>query len=322
MKYIFLGLITLFNSYSLVSQNDFGKSQDLGRIVISTYVPNELEGSSDISMKFLANKLDQITTNSGLGGSGSRFIIVPNINIIEKVVTSSYPAMIAIKLNVTFFIGDGIDGIKYSSYNVIIKGVGETESKAYISAIKNIKIEDQSLIFFISNAKKKIIEFYNSKCDFLIKKAQTRASMKYFDEGICELMKVPEVCKECYNKAMETANSIYISKINNDCEVLLVKSKSIWSSGQDINAAKSISKILSNLDPNSSCIVEAQKLMEDVEKRVKSIDRREWNFKLKVYQDEKIKNMEIINSARQIGIAYGLNQPKVVYNFNSIRSWY
>jgi hypothetical protein len=230
--------------------------------------------------------------------------------------------MIALRLNVSFYIGDGIDGIKYSSFNINVKGIGETDEKAFNSAIKTININNPAIGVFILNGKRKIIEYYNSNCDFLIKKAQTKASMNFFNEAIFELMEVPEVCKECYNHALETAKSIYISKINYECKVLLLKSKSIWSSGQDINAAKSISKILSNLDPNSSCKAEAQKLMKDVEKRVKSIDRREWDFKLKVYQDEKIKNMEIINSTRQIGMAFGLNQPKVVYNFNSIRSWY
>lgn len=321
MKNILFVLIFLLYSKTLISQNQLGKTEDLGRIVISTYVSNQNEEISANSSKLLVSKLDQITTKYGLGGSDSRFIIVPIISELEKVVTSTQPTMVVVKLNVTLYIGDGVDGIKYSSFNTTIKGVGETESKAYTSAINSLKVDDQSIGIFITNAKKKIIEYYNSKCDFIITRAKTKSNMDEFDEAIFELMEVPEVCKDCYEKTMVTVNSIYTSKINKECKILLLKSKSMWQSGQDLVAAKSVSSLLSNIDPYSSCFLESKKMMEEVGKRVKALGQREWNFKLKVYEDDVNRKKDIINSARQIGITFGLNQPKVIYNFNVIRSW-
>ena len=70
------------------AQNNYTKSDDAARIVISSYVPEQVEGLSDISIQNLSNKLDQITTNAGIGGSYSRFIITPSVNILGKEITS------------------------------------------------------------------------------------------------------------------------------------------------------------------------------------------------------------------------------------------
>ena len=79
-------------------------------------------------------------------------------------------------LAVTFYIGDGIDGLKYASYTSTVKGVGENTNKAYASALKNIKANDPNFSTFIQKGKTKIIEYYNSRCDFILKEANTLAA--------------------------------------------------------------------------------------------------------------------------------------------------
>ena len=44
---------------------------------------------------------------------------------------------------------------------------------------------------------------------------------------------------------------------------------------------------------------------------------------MKVEQQDEINiKLSTINAAREIGITYGNNQPKVLYNINTIRSWW
>lgn len=322
MKNIVLTLVAFLCSNFLFSQNSLGKSDDLGRIVISSYIPEQVEGISDITMQFLTNKLDQIITNAGLSGGDSRFIITPSISVLNKEVTSTAPTMIALTLNISFYIGDGIDGTKFSSYTTTVKGVGLNETKAYISAIKNVKINDPGYVSFINKGKTKIIEYYNSKCDFLIKQAQSIASSDRYDEAIYRLVQVPDVCKDCYNKAMDAVSPIYKAKIDKECKLLLTKANILWAASQDLNAASSISDILNQLDPNSSCYPEVQKLVAEVSKRVNDLEQREWNFKLKEQQDNIDLRKASIQASRDIGVAYGNNQPKNTYNFSTIRTWW
>ena len=135
----------------IYSQNDKGKTDDLGRVILSTYLPEQIEGMPDAAMNSLKNKLSQIASVNGMGGSSfnSRFIITANVSVLSKDITPTAPPMHAYTLEVTFYIGDGIDGIKFSSYSINLKGVGENETKAYISALKNLKTNDSQYQTFI-----------------------------------------------------------------------------------------------------------------------------------------------------------------------------
>ena len=322
MKKIILVILVFFTFLNLKAQNKLGKTDDIGRIAITSYIPDQVEGISEITAQSLENKLDQIVTNGGLGATDSRFIITPSISVLNKEITATTPSMYVLSLNVTFYIGDGIEGTKFSSYSITTKGVGNTETKAYLAAFKNIKVNDPGFNTFIEKGKTKIIEYYNSKCDFLIKQAQTIASQDKYEEAIFNLVQIPDVCKDCYTKAMDAVAPIYKAKIDKQCKILLTKAKSTWASGQNLDAAAQIGDLLSQIDPNASCYPESQKLVLEVGKRVLELDKREWNFKLKEQQDDVDIRKATIQAARDIGVAYGNNQPKVIYNYRTIRTWW
>jgi len=111
-------ILFLFLSLSLsaLSQNNLGKSDDGARIVLSTYIPDQIEGLTPIIQSNLANKLSQIASANGMGGaSNSRFIITPNVSVLTKDITPTAPPMHAYTIEVTLYIGDGIDGTLFSS---------------------------------------------------------------------------------------------------------------------------------------------------------------------------------------------------------------
>ncbi len=55
---------------------------------------------------------------------------------------------------------------------------------------------------------------------------------------------------------------------------------------------------------------------------VKEKEGREWKMAQKIQQDEVNIRKRAISAARDIGVAYGNNQPKVIYNNQTIRSWW
>jgi hypothetical protein len=56
-------------------------------------------------------------------------------------------------------------------------------------------------------------------------------------------------------------------------------------------------------------------------KRIKEIDQRDWAFQLKQQQDDVDIRKAEIKSARDIGVAYGQNQPKTITTYK-ISSWW
>lgn len=322
MKKIYFFILTL-SVLTLFSQNKLASSDDAARISLTAYVPEQIEGLTAAAQSNLVNKLNQIASKNGMGGgsTNSRFIITANVVVQSKDITPTAPVMQVYGLEITLYIGDGVDGTLFSNTSVSLKGVGETETKAYFNALKNLKVDDPKYQTFIEKGKNKIIEYYNSKCDFILKEAEMLASQNQFDAAISKLVTIPEVCKDCYNKAMDAVAPIYQKQIDRQCKISLNDATNSWNTNQNSTGADQAASYLSNIDPNASCYKEAQALSDKIAKRMKEIDQREWNLKLKEQQDNVDITKARIKAARDIGVAYGNNQPKTITTYN-IRGWW
>ncbi len=321
IQLLFFGIVL---SMSLgYSQNTEITYNDNDRIVISPYVPKQIENFPEAARSLLLNKLNQILSNNEISGSSvnERFILTANCVVQSKSITSTAPAMQAYNLQITFYIGDGISGTKFASYSQNLKGVGETETKAYNAAIKNINTNNTAYQDFISSGKKRIIEYYNSQCDLIIAEAKMLESKADFQGSIYKLSTVPPVCKECYVKTQAMVGPVYQKYIDFECQKNLSSAQRIWAAGQNYDAANAASNYLSKISPNSSCFQSAITLNDQISKRIKEIDQREWNFMLKQQQDEVDIEKAYIKAVRDIGVAYGENQPDVVYE-TVIYSWW
>jgi hypothetical protein len=221
------------------------------------------------------------------------------------------------ELQITLFIGDGIAGTKFSSYSFTVKGNGVSETKAYIAALKQIKPGDEKFKSFINEAKEKIITYFETQCDFILKDAQSLAGQNKFDEAIYKLSEVPTVCKDCFDKCMTAVVPIFQKQIDLNCTRLMSKAQGIWSASQDEAGAKEAVEVLRGVHPQSKCFKESVSMVDyfynEVKKRIKELDEREWKLQLKEQQDEKEIRMATIKAARDIGVAYGKGQPKTIY---------
>jgi hypothetical protein len=310
------------STFALFAQNNQGKADDAGRIALVSVVSDQIEGLTPSAQSSLLNKLNQLASKNGMGGNSlnNRFILTANVVVLTKDITPTAPPKQANTLDVTLYIGDGIDGTLFSSTSVTLKGVGETETKAYIAALNNLRVDDSRYQVFIENGKNKIIEYYNSKCDFILKESDMLVSQNEFDDAISKLVAIPEICKECFDKAMDKVGPIYQKLIDRQCQIDLAEAKNAWNANQDGYGAEQASVYLGKIEPNSTCFKDALQLSELIAKRVLELDQREWDFKLKQQQDNVDVQKATIRAARDIGIAYGNNQPKnISYNY---RGWW
>lgn len=325
MKHLmFIGVYMFsFFNYSL-GQNTGTKTDDFGRIAISSFVPSNIGGLNAQAQTALKNKLDRIITKNGLGGASydKRFVLTAKVQKLSSNKVPSTPPVYDYEIEVTFIIGDIVEGTIFSSVASTISGTGNTESSAEIAAIKKIKETAPEYQKLIDDGKNRIIEYYNSKCDFYLKDAQTLTSKGEYEAAIATLFSIPDVCKDCYMKAMDAVGPIYKQQIDRQCKKDLIEANNVWSSNQDYYGAEQASALLANIDPNSSCYGEAKALNEKIAKRIKEIDQREWAFQLKQQQDEVDIQKAEIKAARDIGVAYGQNQPKTITTYNYSSWWW
>ena len=251
----------LFITAIVTAQNTRGKANDAGRIVLNTFI-EDLEGVPAGALKMLKTKITQMASKNGMGGSESfpRFVMSADIDILTQDITPTAPPKTALTLGVTLYIGDGIEGTVFATEYIELKGIGNNETKAYIQSFRALSPRNKKFNEFIETGKKKIIEYYNSRCDFILKEANTLADQKDFDKSITKLIEVPEVCKDCYDKAMDLSTSIFKRKMENECQENMSKSNSLIAQDKWEEAANPIA----GYTPDMACYPDVKSLFTKI----------------------------------------------------------
>jgi len=312
-KFILLFLIAFqFNMNAQVKLDDFG------RIVLNTYLPDNNSIPAE-AKKALETKLSQITSNNGMGGSNvnPRFIITAVLNVGTKDIIPGPPQMIAQNIDITLFVGDAITNTVFSNTAISVKGVGTNENKAMIDAIKNINPKNKDITVFLEEGKNKIISYYVTQCDFIIKDAETLAKQEKYDEAIYKLALVPEVCKDCYFKTSELIGNLFQKKINTDCQTKLSKAKLLWSTQQNVKQAEEVIAVISDINPNAACYTAAANFTKEINAKIKADEKVRLELALKKYIDKMELEKQQINTYKEIAVEYAKNQPKTV-TYNNI----
>jgi hypothetical protein len=316
MKIIFSIILIVLIDKTIMAQN---KLTDLNRIVLNTYVPIHAEKIPDLANSLLENKLSQIASSNGMGGSAinPRFIITANINVGTKDILAGPPQMIAQNIDVTFFIGDAVTNTIFSNATLSLKGVGTSENKAFMEAFKTINPKNKEMVEFLNEGKNKVISYYATQCEFMLRDATTLAKQNKFDEAIYNLSLVPQVCEECFNKTSELIADIYQQKIDADCNTKLSQATIVWAGQQNISNAENVLKILMDINSNAACYNEAILLTKEINNKLIADEKARFELALKKYNDKINLEKKRQKAYKEIAIEYAKNQPQII-TYNTI----
>lgn len=336
MKFTLIALLILIGQWGTAQTNDFG------RIALNTFVSDELKIPAE-AKTILENKLNTIASQYAMGSNAynPRFVITAHVGLFTKDIIAGPPAMIAQTMHITLYIGDGIENLSFTSLNFTVKGVGTNENKAYIDGFKNIPTKNAQIENFMQEGKKKIIDYYSSKCVIIEEKASSLAAQGKFDEAIFELSAIPDVCRDCYSRSQKKLAVYFQQKIDVECDQKLLRAKGEWSSNQSYAGASSASKILLSVHPAAKCIPQVNEMLQNMTSKIAADERAAWDLKVKQYQDQVARENQLIQYARedagreyelskiraenfkQIAIEVARNLPKSITtnNYNRIRWW-
>ncbi len=259
-KIISIALVMLFFVNIGYAQNDQGT---LDGISLTPVLSQDLDDNMPVSTKRLfLSKLGQIATKNGLGATtlSPQFLITGTVNVLNKEITETAPPMIAQSLEVNLYIVDYKSQKVLSNVTLELKGVGRNETKAFSSALKRINPKSSKIRSFVKKGKNKIIEYYNTQCEIILKQAQTLAKVEDYEGAIHTLITIPEVCKECHYKALDAIEPIYKKMIGEDCKEDLDAAKEAIKEG-DMEAAKNY---LEAIEPGTDCYDKAVDLAKQM----------------------------------------------------------
>lgn len=296
------------------------KLSDEGRISMNVMVTDEEIPAE--ACHNLENKLVRAITVNGYADNGycDRFVLTAKVDILSKDVIPSTPVRISQKLDVTFMVGDVIENKVYSTCTVSLSGIGVNETKAFISAFSKVNPKQQELQDMLKETRQKIVAFYTDRCDEIVRSAQTLAEMQRYDEAIFRLISVPNVCADCYQKCQSAATSIFTRKINNEAATLLNRAKTEWMRHPNATGAQDVADIISQINPQAKNYDEVVALRQEIASQLEVDARKEWDLKMKQYEDNQAFKRSIVDACKAIGVAFGNGLPKNVTR-NIVNRW-
>lgn len=304
--FLLIGFLPLLG----IAQNDLGSTDDYGRLNLDVFIPDQVENVPAHAKSLLTSRLTRVITEKGMGGAGvsPRFLVTAKMDLLTKDVSPTVPPIETYTFDISLYIVDFVDKNIVSSTMFTAKGAGTNKNKAYVNALRTINLRNKNVDFFLDEGKQKIIEYYNSRCDFVIARAKTLAGQNQFAAAMGTLASVPEVCKDCYLKALDEIGPIYQDMIDHDCQMMVNVANTVWASQPNSQGAMMAGSVLSQIDPDSKCYSNSQTLISKMAKKVLQDENRDWSFMKEVYEDEVMLESLRIRAFREVGVAFGENQ--------------
>lgn len=267
----------------------------------------------------LMTRFARALTSCGVAASTdySPFFITGRFSTELKDVVAGPPATHVVKTTLTIFVGDTSSQNIYTSYSIDLRGVGNTEERAYINALKGFRGNDPKLKSAIETAKHKIIDYYDQQYPQILTKASRAASMRNYEEALMYATSIPE-CSKGFEAASVAITEYYQDYIDGQGEQLLMMARGAWAESPDASGAAEASRYLAQIDPNASCYAQAKSLVSSMQE----VTKDNWDFEHKEkHRDQVDLERRRIAAARAVGVAYGNNQQRktIVYRNTWIR---
>ncbi len=301
-------LFALFNIFVL---NTYAQIQ------LTPLVTGTAQGLDKNVSEIVENRLRKIISSNGLNsGINTPFVLAAKFNVIDKQIIAGPPTKIVTVLEVTLAVGNGKSNQCFESRSFEVKGAGNTEQRAIISALKSLKTKNAAISELVDVATVRIVKYYEENAPKIITSASTLVTKQSYEEAIEMLSQIPMECSH-YNKAAELMNSAYQKHIDETSMKILMEAKAMWAKSQDESVASEIVSTLGQIDPNASCYPEANALVKTIGQRIQKLQDEAIAYERKMKELELKTEADLekqrIKAARDIAVAYAENQPKVEY---------
>lgn len=175
-------------------------------------VSSSLSNIDAKAANMLYDRLNQMVSLNGIASidNSNKFLLVPYVTVVSIEPTATAPINYVAELEIALYLVDNNKQLIMAQEILTKKGVADNEKKAIIEAIKSLKARDPKLKKMIVNGKNRIIEYYNTECDNVVKTINTYIEMGMYDEALNELNAIPhiETELECYKNSIDILSKI------------------------------------------------------------------------------------------------------------------
>ena len=283
---------------------------------ISVVVEPLVEPFPETAQVQVTNQLTQLLTKNGIASVSDNCQFVLTVFMVpqDKDVVPGPPMQIVETMDANLYIADVVNQTVFATTTQTLKGVGRSETRAYMDALKRLNTNSKAMTEFVEEGKRKVIAYYDSEMPKIIQRAMVLSDMHQYDEALYLVMFVPSQCKH-YNEALAAGLSIFKAQQDYTCVQNLQKARMAWAAEQNAEGARKAGEFLGLIYPDAACYGEAMEVYNEVKAKV--LD--DWHFEMKKYQDGVDLEKQRIEAARAIGVAYGSHQQPTTTNIGFLR---
>lgn len=286
------------------------------QIYITPFMPDDIIGTYPDAARVLESKLNNILSANGIKTQmgDSRFILTGNWIPETKDVIGTAPAQIAYTLNINLYIGDGEDGTKYISETFRVKGVGPTEEKAHLAAIRNLQSNSQKMSTFVQKGMERIISYYEQNKENIMASINSLVTKQDYDEAVYQLCLIPMECSY-YMDVQSKINYVYQRVIDNRAEPIFTEAKALWAATQNAKGASQVIDLVSQIDPNASCYLDVQKFIATVNAKINLINEQAYaTYQKKLAHRQEMDKLELEAQREQNRLDAAVAQTQIKAN--------
>ena len=287
-----------FIGFILISQFCIAQSKEADFTLRST-MPTVTNDFTEAQREKMGSKITQIInkTNQATVGFYNDFYVFSQLTVEESgEIEGGMQNMTVTTIELALFVRQYSTNKVFNSMTKKLKGSGENKAQSISDAINKIKIIDDSYSKFISEAREKIIQYYNSNCGEIMKTAAKYVTAKDYEQAVCILESIP-VSASCHDEAQKKSIEAYLKYLDANCAKNINYAKTEIAAHNYANAVDALELI----DPSSSCKKEADKLIEELAKKVD----------IKVKKQEELTKLRI-EAVKEIAKSYYSNKATVI----------
>ncbi len=228
--------------------------------------------------KLLATRLQQAVSRTGMSEYDSyNFVLFPRINVISRDLTSGAPTLHVVDLELTLSVANGYNNksIIFSTQTFPLKGIGPSEERAMIDAIRKLSADKPELQKFINDSRFTILKYFGSNCKSIINDAELMAKSAslavangmskdksitaetQFSQAINLLYNIRSANQTCYEESLGRINKILDQYDDFSCRLYVGLAKNYWAAREvDMTIA-----YLNKIPPSNKCKTDVDALL-------------------------------------------------------------
>ncbi|MBX2906510.1 MAG: hypothetical protein KF744_10760 [Taibaiella sp.] len=225
----------------------------------------------------LESKMLQVIEKSGVATAGysSGILLKPAISVEDtRIAEGGMQNITVTTCELTLYmVNAGDNMIVYNTMSRKLRGSGSTAEQARNNAINTMDVNDERYKQFMSTSKQKIIAYYNTNCNKIMKQA-AEAEKKYDYEAAVSLLSGVPMEVTCYTTANRKALSLYTKYEQQLCNKIVTYARGEMAIGNYEAALDA----LATVSGRSACNVEANQLIAEADKKVQRHIDRQYNL--------------------------------------------